>query len=538
MSEDLDIKLYNNFAEGDNMCFEKLYSKYKSSVQYFIVNIVKDYQRAEDIYQDVFMCIFKNKPKIETSFKNYIYIASRNKAISHIQTEKRREYIDNKYLLDLFQDEKIDVSKNLEEKESKKEVLKVIDKLEDKYKNAVYLTKIEGFSYSEVANILGTSESNIKNLVHRGKIKMKKIIINERWYNMEKSLRFIIIFIIIALVLTTGVWGVAKIFKQKGKNSSLIPTPSIKITNEDGNKVWCGTFNFVWNDLMDELIKGEIQFEDDIPCELADELNAKPFTISDLSEDSYVKIYGACSNELKNKIENEIMEKFGENSEVLDSIDWTDQQNYVLYAMLKKEFHFIQEFNLIGKKPFKNSSTKYEYFGINLTSLGYGSKNVDVLFYNSDTDFAVKLKSREGEEVYLYRNDGNGKSFIENYQEMLKKAQNYNGNKVIESGDILEVPFIRIKENINYDELCNRKIKGNGNVIKKAIQTVDFELNNIGGSLKSEAVINVYKSIVKPKRHFIFNDTFLVFLKEETKERPYFALRVYDTDILVENREK
>ena len=53
--------------------------------------------------------------------------------------------------------------------EEKKELLKSIELLDDKYKNAVYLTSIEKLSYRETAEILGESIQNIKNLVHRGK---------------------------------------------------------------------------------------------------------------------------------------------------------------------------------------------------------------------------------------------------------------------------------------------------------------------------------------------------------------------------------
>ena len=52
MEKDLDIKLYNEYLDGNKEAFELLYNKYKEKIQYFIYNIVKDYQKAEDITQD------------------------------------------------------------------------------------------------------------------------------------------------------------------------------------------------------------------------------------------------------------------------------------------------------------------------------------------------------------------------------------------------------------------------------------------------------------------------------------------------------
>ncbi len=73
--------------------------------------------------------------------------------------------------------------------------------------------------------------------------------------------------------------------------------------------------------------------------------------------------------------------------------------------------------------------------------------------------------------------------------------------------------------------------------IKQALQTIEFELNNYGGSVKSEALIeDVKNSILNKVGEFIFNDTFLLYLKEENKEKPYFALRVDNTDILVKGK--
>ncbi len=55
MEKDLDKKLYNDYLNGEKEAFEILfYNKYKNKIEYFIYNIVKDYQKAEDIAQETF----------------------------------------------------------------------------------------------------------------------------------------------------------------------------------------------------------------------------------------------------------------------------------------------------------------------------------------------------------------------------------------------------------------------------------------------------------------------------------------------------
>ena len=69
MEKDIDMKLYNEYLNGQKDAFEILYNKYKEKIKYFVFNIVKDYQKAEDITQEVFIYIIQNKMQEKYSFK-------------------------------------------------------------------------------------------------------------------------------------------------------------------------------------------------------------------------------------------------------------------------------------------------------------------------------------------------------------------------------------------------------------------------------------------------------------------------------------
>ena len=154
LGKDLDSKLYNEYFEGKKEIFDLLYSKYKSKIEFFVFNIVKDYQRAEDITQDVFIYVFQNQSKENYSFKNYLYFVAKSRAISYIETEKRREEITEKYIKNEGEAVESDIAEFISCEETKKELIDAINELEDKYKNAVYLTQIEELSYKETSQIL------------------------------------------------------------------------------------------------------------------------------------------------------------------------------------------------------------------------------------------------------------------------------------------------------------------------------------------------------------------------------------------------
>ena len=539
MEKDLDKKLYNEYLNGQKDAFEILYNKYKDKIKYFVYNIVKDYQAAEDITQEVFVYVLQNKMKEEYSFKYYIYLIAKSRSINWLNMKNRRAKINEKYISG--EEAKIgqDVAELIEKNEKRKEVINAINMLDDKYKNAIYLTKIEELSYEETAKILGQTVQNIKNLIHRGKKELRKILIKKGFDEMNKVSKIIAVILCISIVLTGGVYATIKLSQRFTAKAEMTPTYTSKISTMDENKVWIGTFNLVWNDFMNDVVKGKIEFEDG-PSALADELNKQKFTIKELSENSYFKIHGDSSLKLREKIEKGIKQKFNEESKLLDRINWEDPYGYVLYAMLKKEFNYLEPFSTaMGYMKFNNSEERVKCFGVDASSKPEASKNVEILFYNSEDDFAVKLKTKEGEEVILYKTTGEGKSFEENYEELVNKSNCITCGNERQFGinDILRIPFIQVHDEINYDELCGRYIKGTkGMYIRQAIQTIDFELNNVGGSVKSEAIIEATKEAILndiDSRKMIFDSSFILYLKEESKDKPYFALKVDNIEVLV-----
>ena len=207
--------------------------------------------------------------------------------------------------------------------------------------------------------------------------------------------------------------------------------------------------------------------------------------------------------------------------------------------MLKKEFNYLEKFSELPDDTFDNSEEKVKYFGIGVSTSKDASKNVEILFYNSNENFAIKLKTKENEEIILYKITGIDKSFEENYNDIQEFKSKYNGEKVLQKTDILKIPYIMVNGEINYDELCGRIIKGTDTYISQALQTIEFNLNNIGGNVKSETVITgTYGATQETRKEFILNTDFILYLKEKSKDKPYFALKVNNTDVLVKEEIK
>jgi len=305
--------------------------------------------------------------------------------------------------------------------------------------------------------------------------------------------------------------------------------PTMYTRSNEQDRVWVGTFQLVWNDFMDKIIHNPVRFRDGAPIWVY-ELNKQTFKASDLSEKSYYKMAGKVTKKTKKQINKAIKKKFNEKSDLLDKLDLTPRNDMlIVYAMLKKDFEFLHAFDKLERSMFGQDQTA-EYFGISGTSISALDNCVEVIFYNSPEDFAVKLLTKDKDEVILYKNSSN-KAFNLLYDDILKKQLSFSGDKTFNNVDELKVPNIKFFEEKSFDELSGKRIMGTNLVINQAMETIKFNMDNKGVELKSEAAMTVMKMSVLPDvqpRLFYFDDTFVVFLKESDKKKPYFALRVND----------
>lgn len=375
---------------------------------------------------------------------------------------------------------------------------------------------------------------------------------------MKKSI-LIIVSIIILIIL--GVFTYSQITKKTEIEEPNKPISSSKtsLSSTDGittvltlddeitdNTIWCGTFQLIWNDLKNDLAKQNIVFNPQL--KVVENLNKETFTTKELSEESYYKKIGTPSLKLKEEIEKAIKDKFNETSDILDDFDWEnrDPLDYFLYVMLKKDFQFEKAFEELENGKFGNYDD-VKYFGIKNDETGELRQQVDVLYYKSKDNFAIKLRTKQEDEVILCKNP-EGKTFGEIYNNILEKAEvkvynmsnnqdNYETVKFygeLKEGETLKVPNIKLKEKNEIKEIENKKFQfldGNIYSIEKALQTIEFELDRTGGKIKSEAgmmVKNESVALMDEIREFSIDDTFAIFLIEKGKDKPYFAGKIND----------
>ena len=300
------------------------------------------------------------------------------------------------------------------------------------------------------------------------------------------------------------------------------------------NRIWVGTFQLVWNEIIENITKAPIKFID-FNSPLVDELNKKEFTKNDLNEFAYYVKSGTVSPLLKKKIEKDIKAKFFESSNILDKFNWKyDPHKLFVYAMLKKDFKFLIPFEKISDAPFGDNLTPVKYFGTSEHSPKMLTQTIHILFHNSNNDFAVKLYTKGKDIVLLYRTDDE-KTFDEYFADINAKAIAYPESRTFNRKDKLSVPIINLYQEVSFPELEGHQISDTNLQIDKTLETIDFKMDNVGVKVKSEAAATVKTLSMQEEeegRYFTFTDKFVLFLIEKNKNIPYYAMRINDIETL------
>lgn len=323
------------------------------------------------------------------------------------------------------------------------------------------------------------------------------------------------------------------VYQNNNTQKTNIKTALTLEDNIENDTVWCGTFQLIWNDLKNKIAKQDIVF---IPNQLkvVQNLNKETFKEQDLSDKYYYKKIGTPTPTLKQEIENAIKQKFNETSDILDDYDWENytDEDFFLYSMLKKEFQFEKEFEELAPGTFGDYQN-IKYFGINKDQTGALKKQVTVLYYNGKNDFAIKLKTKQQDEVILCKNPI-GNTFNEIYQNIKTKQSIYTGSTSLKDGEKLKIPNITIDKKERFNEIEQKSFYLSNNKsyhIEQAIQTIKLELDRTGGKIKSESGMMAVKDSamqVSQIREFSIDNTFAMFLIEQGKTNPYFAGKITD----------
>lgn len=172
--KDQDFSLIRSFIDGDESTFRTLVIKHKEKVRNLVFITLGDAEFVDDISQDVFISVYHKlrEFRFESKFTTWLYRITVNKCRDYLRKKRVRSIFvpikdsDTEYGTGPFS-ENIDVPHL---------VRSAIEKLPEKLKVPLVMRDIEGLSYKEIADQLGTEVGTIKSRIFRARESLKVIL--------------------------------------------------------------------------------------------------------------------------------------------------------------------------------------------------------------------------------------------------------------------------------------------------------------------------------------------------------------------------
>jgi len=171
---DLDAELMLRVKDGDGESFALLLAKHRAPVMHFLYRMVQSQAVAEELAQEVFLRVYRSRSTYEPTakFTTWLFRIATHLALNALRDGK------NERLQDSLDDESGELPRQVSDRrpsveqamvyESKmQEIRSAIARLPDKQRAAVLMHKYEEMEYSQIAKVLGCSESAVKSLLFR-----------------------------------------------------------------------------------------------------------------------------------------------------------------------------------------------------------------------------------------------------------------------------------------------------------------------------------------------------------------------------------
>lgn len=163
--------------KGDLSAFEALYKRFHKRLYHFILRFVRERPLAEDILQETFLRIFKERKGYRKTahFSTYLFTIGRNFCLDALKTREKRQVIDNQ---EDYVKKAMDLSNGpsgiLEDAEMIEIVQREIQALPRDQRAVLLLNKYSGLSYEEIAQIAESTPSAVKQQVYRAMLSLRQ----------------------------------------------------------------------------------------------------------------------------------------------------------------------------------------------------------------------------------------------------------------------------------------------------------------------------------------------------------------------------
>jgi RNA polymerase sigma-70 factor (ECF subfamily) len=179
-----DEDVMERCAMGSEAAFRALVQRYRTRIMNLVCRFINDRDRAEEISQEVFLRVFRNRERYRKSgkFSTWIFTIAVNLTKNEIRSRVRHRGTFSLDAMDeesggqgvSFPDSSPLPDENLNANEIGRKVAEALQKIPARYREAVVLRDVEGLSYEEVGHILRIPGGTVRSRINRARLMLKE----------------------------------------------------------------------------------------------------------------------------------------------------------------------------------------------------------------------------------------------------------------------------------------------------------------------------------------------------------------------------
>ncbi len=182
--DEREARLIRQAQQGSTIAFAQLVALHDRRVLQLAQQLLNDRRDAEDVYQDIFMNVFRKLSsfRFESAFSTWLYRIVVNHCINFRKrrTRARHEsleqgvFVDEEEPLPQFKDQGLDPERELLNRELGQQINTALEALSDKQRAVFVLRHFQGHKLQEIAEILDAAEGTVKNYLFRATQHLQK----------------------------------------------------------------------------------------------------------------------------------------------------------------------------------------------------------------------------------------------------------------------------------------------------------------------------------------------------------------------------
>jgi len=168
-----DHMLLAQAKQGEERAFVLLYERHRDSIYRYVFRMLGSVETAEDITHDCFLGLMKAPLRFDpsrASLRTYLCGAARNLSLKRMRDEGHE--LSGEVLPELARDGR--ALQDLLDHEKESQVRAAVAALQPLQREAIILVEYEGYSLSEVAEIVGAEVGTVKARLHRARQSLRQ----------------------------------------------------------------------------------------------------------------------------------------------------------------------------------------------------------------------------------------------------------------------------------------------------------------------------------------------------------------------------